>query len=193
MRRLGLLVLCGAAGLCHADAPRATPEFGIYEPSPAHPWGRRHPEAPVELEQFAFMLGENACNDRIRQPDGTWNEFPTRWNAVWFLNGFGIQDRYWTPSSFTTSNIRIFDEQSKSWKVTFFGTPRYSSGVWEGRKEGDEMVMRQFVENPDGTTRESRLTFYEISADGFRWKSETIVEGKQPSVGWTSDCKKVRP
>lgn len=181
MRTLLLIVFAGLA--LGAD-------YGAYEPSPAYPHGRPHPEAPAELAQFAFMIGAHSCNDRMRQPDGSWNEFPTRWNARYFMNGFGIQDHYWTPSAFTTTNLRIFDAAAKRWKVTFFAMPNYSSGTWEGKQEGERMVMRQTTELPDGRTRESRLTFYEISAEGFRWKSETITDGGEPVVGWTSDCKK---
>ena len=150
-----------------------------FAPSPAYPNGRMNPDAPPEVAQFAFMVGEFDCVDEIRQGDGSWIRLRAIWNAHWFLNGYGIQDEYWTPRFFT-SNIRIFDPASGKWQVTFFRMPGYQSSVWEGVKEGDTMVMRQ------GATTGPGLTFYNISEAGFDWNSG----GKTP--GWKSSCKRRR-
>ncbi len=151
-----------------------------YAPSPAYPFGRRNPQAPPELEQFSFLIGEFDCVDDIRQRDGSAMRFRAIWNARYFLNGLGIQDEYWTPRFFT-SNIRIFDPSTGKWKVTFFRMPGYQSGVWEGQKEGGKMVMRQ-----GGRTTGPGLTFHNITEDGFDWHSG----GESP--GWTSTCKRRR-
>jgi len=155
------------------------PSFGAYEPSPTYPFGRMNPDAPPETEQFAFMIGAFDCVDQIRQQDGSWLEFHAVWNAYYFLNGHGIQDKYWAPT-FSTSNLRIFDATKGKWMVTFFKMPGYQSSVWEGVQEGDTMVMRQ-----GGRTTGSGLTFYNISEEGFDWKS-----GDNPS--WKSSCKRRR-
>ncbi len=167
------------------------PEFGSFEPNVAYPHGRPNPNAPEELSQFAFMIGVNECNDEIIDGSGDSTKFSARWNAHYFLNGYGIQDQYWTPDEFVTSNIRIFDPKSSSWKVTFFGYPAYSSGVWEGGQEGDNLILRQFNAAKDGTLTESRLTFYNIKADSFDWKAENVKRDVL-SVSWTSSCRKVR-
>ncbi len=179
-----VLALGSAAGVAQEPAPvgprvqdltAGEPDV-TYAPSPAHPFGRPHPDAPPELAQFAFMIGEFDCVDEIRQGDGSRLRFRAIWNARYFLNGFGIQDEYWTPRFFT-SNLRIFDPASGRWQVTFFRMPGYQSGVWQGGKEGETMVMRQ-----GGKTSGPGLTFHDISADGFEWHSG----GDDPS--WTSSC-----
>ena len=71
------------------DNTASEPDVG-YAPSPAFPFGRMHPDAPSELAQFAFMVGEFDCIDEIRQQDGSWIRFRAIWNARYFLNGFGI-------------------------------------------------------------------------------------------------------
>ena len=149
-----------------------------FAPSPAHPFGRPNPDAPPELAQFAFFIGEFDCVDTMRQPDGKRVSFPAIWNARYFLNGFGIQDQYWTPRFFT-SNIRIFDPESEMWKVTFFRMPGYQSSRWEGKKVGDEIQIRN-----EGRTDGPALTFHNIGADGFDWHSG----GEDP--GWASTCKR---
>jgi len=161
-------------------APKPAEPDVRFAPSPAYPVGRPHLDAPPELEQFAFMIGEFDCLDTIRQPDGSSLEFPAIWNAHYFLNGLGIQDEYWTPK-FHTSNIRIFDPEAGHWNVTFFKMPGYQTGVWQGRKEGDRMVMRQ-----EGKTTGPGLTFHNITPEGFDWHSG----GDQPN--WTSTCRRRR-
>lgn len=154
----------------------ATDPETTYAPSPAYPFGRLNPAAPPETEQFAFMVGAFDCIDEVRQQDGSKRRFRAIWNAHYFLNGFGIQDEYWTPT-FYTSNIRIYDANAGRWKVTYFKKPGYSSGVWEGQQEGDRMIMRN-----NGRTDGPGLTFYNISEGGFDWHSG----GDDPN--WTSSC-----
>ena len=162
------------------------PHTTKYEPSPAFPYGRMNPKAPNETKQFSFMIGEFDCVDSVINPkDGKWIEFPAIWNAKYFLNGYGIQDQYWSPR-FSTSNIRIFDSKEKKWKVTYFKKPGYGSGVWSGVKEGEDLVMRQGDDK-----RGSRLTFSSISKDGFEWVGESMKDGK-PTPFWKSSCKRRR-
>lgn len=169
-----LVAFAGGAPV-HGQADPDEPGFMGYDPSPTYPFGRPNPEAPPEIEQFHFMVGQFDCIDRIRQPDGTWREFPAVWNASYFLNGMGIQDQYWG-DTFATSNIRIFDPERGVWLVTFFRMPGYQSGLWVGQQEGETMVMR-----PPEVTSGSGLTFYDITPDSYRWRS-----GDNP--GWTSEC-----
>lgn len=172
---LGLVIGAIEIGAKDSDAAAIVPDT-TYAPSPAYPFGRMNPAAPAETKQFAFMIGAFDCVDEIRQPDGKTVRFPAIWNARWFLNGHGIQDEYWSPR-FSTSNLRIYDAKTKQWQVTFFRMPGYQSGVWQGKKEGDNMVMRQ-----GGATTGPGLTFHNIREDGFDWHSG----GDQP--GWTSSC-----
>lgn len=151
-----------------------------YEPSPEFPYGRKHPDAPAELAQFDFMIGEFDCIDETRQPNGSMRRFKAIWNAHFFLNGFGVQDEYWSPG-FSTSNIRIFDPEEGVWVITFFKMPGYQSGVWKGGLEGDKLVFR----NGDRTSGPG-LTFYDRTDDGFEWMSG----GDSP--GWTSSCRRRR-
>lgn len=176
-RALVVAILLLAAQPLQAQSVTPDPH---YAPSPAHPFGRPHPEAPPELAQFAFMIGEFDCVDRIRQADGSYVTFPAIWNARYFLNGHGIQDEYWSPA-FATSNIRIYDPAAGRWKITFFRTPGYQSGVWEGGIEGDRLVFRQ-----GGQTSGPGLTFHSLTDDGFEWNSG----GDTP--GWTSSCTRRR-
>lgn len=166
---------------------------GAYGPSPSYPYGRPNPAAPPELQQFDFMVGEFDCQEGTRWPDGSWNEFWAIWNARYFLNGHGIQDVYWNPMR-STSNLRIFDPKGGRWKVTYFQMPGYFSGVWEGKKEGDNMVVRRKIAPVEGKQRTSRLTFSNIHPGGYDWIGETVTEGDEENARafWRSSCQRRR-
>lgn len=148
--------------------------LGKYDPNPEYPFGRPNPKAPPELQQFAFMIGEFNTVEEIRQPDGTWKRSYATWNGAYFLNGYGIRDYYWNEQEgFATANLRVFDSKKGEWVVTFFTKPGFSTGVWTGKKEEDKMVMWKGDE-----TKGSRLTFYNITKDGYEWIGESFKEGK---------------
>lgn len=194
-RILKIASLCAfliPVGLMSAHGDDEIPDFRDtlgFDPNPAYPNGRPNPDAPEELSQFAFFIGEFDCTDRQKAPDGEWREFPAIWNASYFLNGFGIQDKYYAPG-FQTSNIRIFDPDAGVWKVTFFSAPGYNSGVWSGEKTADDIVLEQVTVGQGETSVISRLTFYDITNDGFEWRAESIVGEAPPAKSWTSSCRR---
>jgi hypothetical protein len=188
------LLLAGAMAAGAVVATDAADQHSLfvgYDPSPAYPQGRMNPAAPPETKQFDFMVGEFDCVDEIKQGDGAWKTEKAIWNGAYFLNGMGIQDQYWS-ETFATSNLRIFDKKNSKWMVTFFKMPGYSSGVWSGVKEGDNMVMRKERPTADGKgTALSRLTFYEISPDGYKWVAENVQDATV-NASWKSVCKRRR-
>ena len=78
-----------AASLAGQDSP---PRLDTqYEASVAHPFGQPNPDAPAELAQFGFFIGEFACVDERFLPDGSSVRFNAIWNGHYFLNGHAIQ------------------------------------------------------------------------------------------------------
>ena len=141
-----------------------------YEPNEQHPFGRQNPEAPAELAQFEFMVGRNNCvEQRLDNASGEWVDGSRSWDGHYFMNGFAIRDGGQSGVA-TNSNIRIYDEASSEWVVTFFSVPTYSSGTWRGKMESEEMVLKQPQKAP-GTDIDgfSTLTFSNISLQGFDW------------------------
>ena len=165
-----------------------------YAPSKAHPFGRPNPKAPKEITQFAFIVGQCDCIDSIRLVPGDpkWTIMKSTWDGKYIMNGTAIQDG--GPNDrFNPLNIRVYDPKQQKWIVTYFSTPRYSSGVWKGKKEGKTMVMRKPTTSPTGHKGENRLTFYNISDKGFSWKGEFVSEdGKIVYAFWKIQCTKVK-
>jgi|TARA_R100000455_G_C6263104_1_gene118378 hypothetical protein len=180
------MIATGAGLLTLLTVLQGVPDFR-HEPSPAFPFGRAHPDAPAQLADFAFMIGSFNCHDERRLPDGSMQGFDAVWTARYFLNGHAIQDQYWA-QGFYTSNIRQLDESAGVWRVHYLSEPGYASGVWSGTREGDEITLTRDIEQPGGGVVVSRLTFSNLSGDGFAWRSESLLPDGSTTTGWTSDC-----
>lgn len=168
-----------AAGDDHDD--HDLPES--FAPSAQHPFGRLNPDAPEETAQFAFMVGEFDRVDRHLQPDGSWRETRSEWNASFEMNGYAILDQSRNyETGMVTSNMRIFDKSKGKWVITWFKMPGYASVVAEGEKIGDEIIMQR-----GDLTNGERYVFHDIADDGYKWKLERYREG-QMLVVWEIIC-----
>lgn len=171
----GLLWLQAAAAM---GAPAAPPEAAL---------GTPHPDAPPEARQFDFLVGQHDCSEEVFDAGtSAWRSGAKTWDGAHVLDGWGIQDGGASPwRGFSATNLRFWDPKERRWKVSWFGTPPYRNGVWEGGKVGEEMVVEQTT--PAGI---SRLTFYDISAEGFAWKSELVPADGVPRLHWKITCHK---
>lgn len=163
-----------------------------YDPSPANPFGLPNPAAPQQIAQFAFIIGKSDCTEeRLNNATGEWQSSARTWDGHYIMNGFGIFDSGKSASS-ANSNIRVYDESRGQWQVTFFAMPSYSSSVWKGGLESENMVLKQPQQAP-GTSLDgfSTLTFSNISNQGFEWSGEWISEdGSIVFPFWRVSCKK---
>lgn len=199
MLALTLLLAAGLlAGSTAIVEQESDPRAGIkaFEPSAEHPYGRPHPDAPPELAQMAFMIGDFDCTDRSLQRDGTWKEMKTIWGARYFLNGHAIHDQHWK-QGFTNTNLRLFDAKRGKWVVSWLRMPPYGQNFdWIGAEEGEgadrKMVMRKEATNSDGQTTLSLLTFYDITANSYKWKMERFRDGEMLNGGpvWRISCQR---
>ncbi len=129
---------------------------------------------PSDLD---FMIGEFDRRERLRNPDGSWGAWQAgEWIASYIMDGRGVLDETHNfQSGSRTANIRIYDEASATWKVSWFKVPGYSTLVAEGGPVGDEVV---FV-NPEN---QDRWVFYDITPDSYRWRQERLFGENYLSV-----------
>ena len=59
-------------------------------------------------------------------------------------------------------SIRYYYQEKERWVVHFFIMPGNHQGIWYGKEEDDQIIMRQERKSENGSTMESRLTFYNI-------------------------------
>lgn len=167
---------CATGGLA-APSESALPSlFTGFEPDTDNPYGRINPQAPSAVRDYAFMVGEWACDERLRR-DGQWTSFPSRMTGRFYLNGFGIINFTWTPDSASSMTYQ-YDEAEGVWKITNTGAPRAAHSVWRGAREGDERVARTTATGADGKPGKLRITFHDISQTAFGWRLEALTAGE---------------
>ncbi len=148
-----------------------------YEPSVEHPYGRLNPNAPVEVAEFAKMIGTCDCKSLRRNPDRTWQDTSNMvWRFKYLMNGTAVQDEVWREGELYAGSIRQYQPDSAKWVVTYFSYPAVSTtpGVWFGNRVDGDIVLEKPQKAPNGMEGISRLTFHEISEQGFKWKGEWV-------------------
>lgn len=166
----------------------------IYEPSEDYPFGRPNPEAPAEIKDFSPIIGRCDCKSVQRNSDGSWQDtLNMTWQFKYIMNGTAVQDEVWRENGMYAGSVRQYQPDSAKWVVTYFSYPAVSTkpGVWIGQKVGDEIVLTMPQKAPNGMDGLSRLTFYDMSHKGFRWKGEWVDTGQTFSYPfWNISCVK---
>lgn len=184
--KLSLLVLLLSANIVLAQYE--------YESTAEYPFGRQNPDAPEQLQDFALLIGSSQCQSERRSPDQTWADpIDMTWNFKYIMNGTAIQDETLKADKIHSGSIRQFSQDSSRWYVHFYSTPVSTTlSTWEGNLNDDDIIVL-FKDQlaPNGTEGFSRLTFYDISDNGFKWKGEWI--NKEETIVypfWKISCEK---
>ena len=168
-----------------------------YEVSAEHPFGLPNPEAPAEILDFAPLIGLCECISESRNPDGNWAK-PVNmlWKFKYIMNGMAIQDETLKEDGKHAGSIRQFIADSAQWYVHYYSSnlPSTILPAWEGNKEenGDIILYRDQTA-PNGMEGDYKITFSEISADGFNWLGAWVNKDRNivyPT--WKISCKKKR-
>jgi len=166
-----------------------------FEPSATHPYGLPNPSAPQELLNFAPMIGECDCKSQTRNPDQSWAEpVDMLWRFKYIMNGMGIQDETLKLDGKHSGSIRQFITDSTRWYVHYYssGSPSTILPSWEGNKTEDgKIVLYRKQKAPNGMDGSYRLTFYDMSKEGYKWIGEWVNPDESivfPT--WKIDCTK---
>lgn len=166
-----------------------------YNSSPEHPYGQYNPKAPAALQDFAPLIGTCDCTSTSRLPDGTWADpVQMTWTFRYIMNGMAIQDETLKEDGKHSGSIRIYDDQKETWLIHYY-TSSAPTGTalpfWTGGKADNKLVFLREQKAPNGAPGDFRLTFYEISTDGYRWVGEWVSADKSivyPT--WKIDCQR---
>ncbi len=176
MRNLYVAV-CVVIGLITAGA-QVHKSHHANDPSQEFPFGKVHPDAPEQVMEFGSLIGMYDCRSVQRNPDQNWGDTTMlEWRFSFVLNGMAIQDETWHENGWYATSIRQFHPDSAVWVVGYSSSRGVTTtpGVWLGGKEGDDIVLRMPQRSPgQGIPGMSRLTFYDITDRGFRWKGEWV-------------------
>lgn len=171
-------------------------EYNQYEPSKKNPYGQPNPKAPAQIIDYALMIGTCDCSSQSRNPDQTWADpVPMTWTFKYIMNGMAVQDETLKADGAHSGSIRQYRADSARWFVHYYSSasPTPILPAWEGNKREKEhkIVLYRDSPAPNGTAGDYRLTFSEITQDGFKWIGEWV--DKTESVvfpTWKIDCKK---
>jgi hypothetical protein len=98
------------------------------------------------------------------------------WSFKYILNGYGVQDQSAKQDGSNSGSVRQFIADSSRWYVHWYSnkTPSTTLPTWEGNKKGDDIVLYKPQKAPNGMEGNTRLTFSNISENGFNWVLEWV-------------------
>ncbi|MEM6707105.1 MAG: hypothetical protein AAF690_30660, partial [Acidobacteriota bacterium] len=138
---VALLVLLAAAPLAANEraAPRCDP-------------GKPHPDAPAELSEFAFLVGDYEITSHAWTGQGWSPPRPgarARWNGWYGMGGMMIYDEWYDPdpgldpSSGRGVNVRLYDPEEKLWKMMWIATVGKQTQDLRAQVQDGKLVMWQ--------------------------------------------------
>ncbi len=149
-----------------------------YEPSAENPYGKLNPDAPEQTADFAPLIGTCRCKSVARLDQTTWGDtVMMNWTFKYIMNGMAVQDQTLKEDGLHSGSIRQYNADSLSWYVHYyssnFATPTLSA--WGGNKtENGDIVLYKDQTAPNGMEGYYRITFSDMSEDGFNWLGEWV-------------------
>lgn len=167
-----------------------------YEVSKDAPFGLPNPNAPKQIKDFQPMIGECNCKSTARNSDGSWQETQNMiWRWKYIMNGNAVQDETIKEDGGHSGSIRQFIADSSKWYVHYYSvkSPPTTLPTWEGNKtkDGSKIVLYKDQKAPNGIEGYYRLTFYDMSATGYKWIGEWVDKSEKINYAtWKIECNK---
>lgn len=162
--------------------------------SETSPFGTYNPEAPEQLKDFEALIGSCDCKSVSRNADGSWQDtLSMTWTYSYIMDGQAVMDETLKEDGSHTMSIRQYNIDSAKWYVTFFSSKPVNPAprTWSGGKKGNDIVLYLDQKAPNGLDGYSRLTFYDISDEGYKWRGEWCdLSETRTFPFWMIDCKR---
>lgn len=193
------LCLAGVSGLAYAQTSATEAERAPV--SCDH--GAPHANAPEELSQFAFLIGDFEITSHAMTPAGWSPPRPgprARWNGWYSMGGMMITDEWYDPDPGANPdaprgvNVRMYDEASGEWKMMWVATGAARVQDLRAKADGDKVRMWQvyptqidlvadfFVEDEDHWHRISY-----VKDDAGEWQPQFKLRATRLSCDAESD------
>jgi hypothetical protein len=163
-------------------------------PTSKHPFGKPNPNAPKEISDYQPLIGLCDCSSYRKGKDNNWlPPIAMTWEFKYIMNGMAVQDETLKADSIHTGSIRQYNADSSTWYVHYYTTAVASPSLktWKGGTVNNDIVLYSDQPSPNGLEGFYKITFSDISNDGFNWlgawvnKDESIV-----FPTWKIECKK---
>ena len=152
-------------------APQIPPEVAAYMRGPTE-----------EALQFEFLIGDWRVDGRRFGPNGEL-QYAGRWSAQYLYDKRMVMDQFTTsgPSgqdiaAFTT--LRTFSPFTKRWEIAGMAAMQPAiNGKWFGHYVDGEMHLEAEGFGPNGQPFKSRIRFFEIESNCFKWENHVSLDG----------------
>lgn len=123
-------------------------------------YGEPHPNAPAELSQFSFLIGDFSI-DAQGWTGEAWTApgqvpVPARWNGWYGLGGMAIYDEWYTedpaitPDTGRGVNVRFYDAENQQWKMMWTASGTLQPQDLRAEIRDGKLTMWQvYPERPD--------------------------------------------
>ncbi|MDW3649933.1 MAG: hypothetical protein R8P61_22870 [Bacteroidia bacterium] len=169
-------------------------EYKAYEVSAENPFGLLNPDAPKEVADYAPLIGICDCVSESRKQDQTWAEpVQMTWKFKYIMNGQAVQDETVKEDGTYSGSIRQFNADSSKWYVHYYSKASAAARLpaWEGGKVDDKIILYMEQKAPNGMDGSYKISFYDISEEGFKWLGEWVNVGETFSFPtWKISCTK---
>lgn len=167
-------------------------------------FGKLNPNAPVELSQFAFLIGNWSFEARVKVADGPSQSFNGTWLGRYILDGYAIADEYrMTDLSgkliVLGLNLRTYDASKQTWNIKWLNA---QTGTWmdlapselgKVRSNGQSMIYAFKEMAPlDRAHAYTRVTYTKVSETHFTWRGEKSADGNAWSEFMVIECHRSR-
>lgn len=151
---IGLSVIVSTGVLPAATAGQQAASGDIAPPR--CDYGSAHPNAPSEVEQFGFLIGDYEITSHAWR-NGTWTPPRpgprARWNGWYGLGGMAIYDEWYDPDPGLDPNaprgvnVRFFDADKSEWQMMWIASG--AAQVQDLRAEMRDGTLTMWQEYPD--------------------------------------------
>ena len=148
-----------------------------YEPTQKHPFGQANPKAPEQIKQYAPMIGLADCQSETRIDQNTWAApISMTWRFKYIMDGMAVQDETLKSDGNHSGSLRQYDNASQQWIVHYYNSSSIAKTLpaWEGKLQKDKIVLYREQQAPNGMDGFYRLTFFNMTAQGYQWIGEWV-------------------
>jgi len=139
-----------------------------------------NPDAPREVRQYEFMLGDWVGERYDRTSSGDRRSASIRWHGTYILDGWAFRTDWEQTNQDGSAQrgtmIRTFDQRYHAWRIaeTYSANPHLD--VFDGKVLGDSLVQSSEHDTPTGPVK-ARRVYFNISAKGFEDRIENSRDG----------------
>ena len=166
-----------------------------FEVSPDHTFGLPDTSYAPQMLDWSPMIGECECKSLSRIDQNTWADTVDMiWRFKYIMNGKAVQDETLKADGKHAGSIRQYNVDSSRWYVHYYtsATAVGALPAWEGNvTDGGDIVLYNDQKAPNGMEGKYKITFYNISENGFDWLGEWVSPDESFKYAtWKIFCKK---